>query len=82
MQRKNKFSSSYGGKQKPVLTEESKSFYCLVFTSNTDSSPKNTDLYQFHTYENNAELQEDNLVCCFLLAKTKHNIESSNSALS
>lgn len=35
--------------------------------SNIDSSPKNTDLNQFHTYEHDAELQEDNLVHCFLL---------------
>lgn len=65
-----------------MLTEESKSFYCLVSTSKTDSSPKNTDLHQFHTHEHNAGLQEDNLVYCFSLDKIKPNTESSNSALS
>lgn len=65
-----------------MLTEESKHFYCLVSISNTDSPPKNIDLHQFRTHKHDAELQEDNLVYCFVLAKIKHNTESFNSAVS
>lgn len=65
-----------------MLTEESKHFYSLVSISNTDSQKKKTDLHQLHTHEHDVELQEDNLVHCFLLSKIKHNTESSNSALS